>query len=39
MVELLTETVRDMADHIEIKCADDSKVKLVASNHKIHIYC
>lgn len=34
--ELLTETVlRDMADHIEISCADDSKVKLVASNHKI----
>lgn len=34
--EMLTETVlRDMADHIEINCADDSKVKLVASNHKI----
>ena len=34
--ELLTETVlRDMADHIEVSCADDSKVKLVASNHKI----
>lgn len=33
---LLTESVlRDMADHIEISCADDSKVKLVASNHKI----
>ena len=24
-----------MADHIEVSCADDSKVKLVASNHKI----
>ena len=34
--EMLTETaLRDMADHIEISCADDSKVKLVASNHKI----
>jgi hypothetical protein len=34
--DMLTETVlRDMADHIEINCADDSKVKLVASNHKI----
>ena len=34
--ELLTEsTLRDMADHIEVSCADDSKVKLVASNHKI----
>ena len=34
--EMLTETVlRDMADHIEINCSDDSKVKLVASNHKI----
>ena len=33
---LLTESVlRDMADHIEISCSDDSKVKLVASNHKI----
>lgn len=33
---LLTEsTLRDMADHIEVSCADDSKVKLVASNHKI----
>ena len=33
---MLTESVlRDMADHIEINCADDSKVKLVASNHKI----
>ena len=33
---LLTESVlRDMADHIEVSCADDSKVKLVASNHKI----
>lgn len=33
---LLTEsTLRDMADHIEISCADDSSVKLVASNHKI----
>jgi hypothetical protein len=33
---LLTEiALRDMADHIEISCADDSKVKLVASNHKI----
>lgn len=34
--ELLTESkLRDMADHIEISCADDSSVKLVASNHKI----
>ena len=34
--DMLTEAVlRDMADHIEINCADDSKVKLVASNHKI----
>lgn len=24
-----------MADHIEVSCADDSSVKLVASNHKI----
>ena len=33
---LLTESVlRDMADHIEVSCADDSRVKLVASNHKI----
>lgn len=33
---LLTESVlRDMADHIEVSCADDSSVKLVASNHKI----
>lgn len=33
---ILTESVlRDMADHIEISCADDSKVKLVASNHKV----
>ena len=33
---LLTETkLRDMADHIEVSCADDSSVKLVASNHKI----
>ena len=33
---LLTESaLRDMADHIEVSCADDSKVKLVASNHKI----
>lgn len=33
---LLTESVlRDMADHIEVSCADDSTVKLVASNHKI----
>lgn len=33
---LLTETaLRDMADHIEVSCADDSKVKLVAANHKI----
>ena len=33
---LLSETkLRDMADHIEVSCADDSSVKLVASNHKI----
>jgi len=33
---LLTESkLRDMADHIEVSCADDSSVKLVASNHKI----
>ena len=33
---LLTETkLRDMADHIAVSCADDSSVKLVASNHKI----
>lgn len=33
---LLTETkLRDMADHIEVSCADDSSIKLVASNHKI----
>lgn len=33
---ILTESVlRDMADHIEISCADDSKVKVVASNHKV----
>ena len=33
---LLTESeLRDMADHIEVSCADDSTVKLVASNHKI----
>ena len=33
---LLTESkLRDMADTIEINCADDSSVKLVASNHKI----
>ena len=34
--ELLTESVlRDMADHVEITCADDSSIKTVASNHKI----
>lgn len=33
---LLTETkLRDMADHIEVSCGDDSSIKLVASNHKI----
>lgn len=33
---ILSETkLRDMADHIEVSCADDSSVKLVASNHKI----
>ena len=33
---LLSESkLRDMADHIEVSCADDSTVKLVASNHKI----
>ena len=33
---LLTESkLRDMADDIEVSCADDSSVKLVASNHKI----
>ena len=24
-----------MADHVEVSCADDSSIKLVASNHKI----
>jgi hypothetical protein len=33
---LLTETkLRDMADHVEVSCADDSSIKLVAANHKI----
>lgn len=33
---LLTESkLRDMADHVEVSCADDSSIKLVASNHKI----
>lgn len=33
---LLTESaLRDMADHIEVSCADDSRVKLVASKHQI----
>jgi 5S rRNA maturation endonuclease (ribonuclease M5) len=34
--EILTESkLRDMADHVEVSCADDSSIKLVASNHKI----
>ena len=34
--EILTESkLRDMADHVEVSCADDSNIKLVASNHKI----
>jgi hypothetical protein len=34
--QILTESkLRDMADHVEVSCADDSNIKLVASNHKI----